>query len=189
MLRPGEAEDTLNAGLLGIGIALPVLSGYGYTDLACDLLKTEEYPSWLYTLDHEGAGCYPDGYAMDCVGEWMYGYLAGIAPDPERPGFTHFILQPAVDSGRTVTSVKASFESMAGTIRSGWDASGGKIRSYTCEVPANAAATLYLPISKEQADSMRVPRGAEYTGTEKRNGQTCAVYELISGTYRFRVPI
>lgn len=189
MLRPGEAEDTLNAGLLGIGIALPVLSGYGYTDLACDLLKTEEYPSWLYTLDHEGAGRYPDGYAMDCVGEWMYGYLAGIAPDPERPGFTHFILQPAVDSGRTVTSVKASFESMAGTIRSGWDASGGKIRSYTCEVPANSAATLYLPISKEQADSMRVPRGAEYTGTEKRNGQTCAVYELISGTYRFRVPI
>lgn len=189
MLRPGDAEDTLNVGLLGIGVALPVLSEYGYTDLACDLLKTKDYPSWLYDLDHEGAGRNPYGYAMDSVGEWMYRYLAGIAPDPERPGLTHIILQPAVDSGRTLTSVKASYESMAGTIRSGWDASGGKIRSYTCEVPANAAATLYLPISKEQADSMRVPRGAEYTGTEKRNGQTCAVYELISGTYRFRVPM
>ena len=61
--------------------------------------------------------------------------------------------------------------------------------TYSCTVPANTTATLYLPISNENAliteggkDAAKA-EGVKYIKTE--NGK--AIYEIVSGTYTFVV--
>lgn len=187
--RPGYPEKTLSVGLLGANITLPVLCDQGASDVAYGVLLQEDYPSWIYTLKSGGRGSYLAGNAADSVGEWMYRYMAGITQDAYEPGFKKVVLQPTVDPTGGVTKVDAEYDSPAGMIRSGWEASGGKMRTYTCVVPANATAKVYLPIKQNQAASMKRPKGAEYTGMETHNGNLCATYELKSGRYKFRVPM
>ncbi|MDO4804655.1 MAG: family 78 glycoside hydrolase catalytic domain [Lachnospiraceae bacterium] len=187
-LRSGNPEKSLSVGLFGINIALPVLSDEGYSDVAYGVLLQEEYPSWIYNTRSGGRGSYLDGNAADSVSEWLYRYMAGITQDAYEPGFGKIVLQPTVDTAGGVTKAAATYDSPAGLIASGWEAAGGKMRIYTCEVPANATAKLYLPISQRQAASMKRPKGAEYSGMETHNGQLSASYELTSGKYKFKIP-
>ena len=50
------------------------------------------------------------------LGVWMYEYLAGIRPDPDKPGFQHVIIRPYPVGD--LTFVKASHQSMYGLIAS-----------------------------------------------------------------------
>lgn len=70
----------------------------------------------------------------------MYKKLAGI--NPIEAGYKKFFIKPMFIKG--ITSVKASFESGYGLIRSQWECKDNKIRVYV-EVPANTTAILYLP--------------------------------------------
>ena len=185
----------------------------GRSDLAYDLLLQESYPSWLYCVN-QGAttmwerwnsytaqdGFFPSStnsfnhYAYGAVGEWIYRYMAGIEADENAPGFKHFILQPQLDDRAVVPDgeehvqyVSASYESPYGMITSSWqvnDAEGTV--SYTCSVPANTTATLYLPqlpeggIS-ENGRSIAVAEGVSYRGVV----DGCYVMELLAGEYSF----
>ena len=110
----------------------------------------------------------------------MYSYMAGIAPGENGEGFSSFILQPAADPTGRMKSLTASYESLWGTIKTSWTAEDGDMTAFTCTVPANTSARLYLPMETEEA-----PEGAEYVGREMRNGEECAVYELASGVFSF----
>ena len=177
------------SGLFGTNIALPVLSDLGYSDIAYNVLLQEEYPSWIYASRSNGIGNHIGGNATDAVGEWLYRYMAGITQDAYEPGFKHIILQPTVDSNGTVSEMSASYDSPAGMIKSGWQTSYGKLKVYTCEVPANTTAKLYLEISHTQASALKCPKGVKYTGMETHNGQLCASYELASGSYKLKIPV
>ncbi len=189
MLHEGYPENSLMSGLFGTNIALPVLSDLGYSDIAYDVLLQEEYPSWIYASRSNGIGNHIGGNATDAVGEWLYRYMAGITQDAYEPGFKHIILQPTVDSNGTVSEMSASYDSPAGMIKSGWQTSYGKLKVYTCEVPANTTAKLYLEISHTQASALKCPKGVKYTGMETHNGQLCASYELASGSYKLKIPV
>lgn len=134
-------------------------------------------------------GAYIDGNATNSVGEWMYRYMAGITQDAYEPGFKRIILQPTVDFSGNISKMNASYDSPAGTIRSGWETSYGKLKVYTCEIPANTTAKLYLQIDQTQASSMKKLKGVKYTGMETHNGQMCASYELVPGSYKFKIPV
>ncbi|MDF2596736.1 MAG: alfa-L-rhamnosidase, partial [Clostridia bacterium] len=87
----------LSTGFLGVNILCPVLSEMGYSDLAYELLLTETFPSWLYSVANGATtiwerwnsytidgGFGPVGmnsfnhYSYGAVGEWMFNNSAGI---------------------------------------------------------------------------------------------------------------
>ncbi len=196
--------NKLTVGFIGVSYLLPALCDNGYTDVAFDLLLQEDYPSWFYQINKGATTIWErwdaittdnsfqdvnmnsfNHFAFGSVMEWGYAYLGGIKCDTEAPGFKHFILQPCVGGG--LTSAQAEYDSMYGLIKSAWTSEDGKL-TYTCTVPANTTATLYLPASSassvsESGGSLGSAEGITVTGEE--NG--CVIMELQSGTYTFTV--
>jgi alpha-L-rhamnosidase len=153
-------RNHLSTGFLGTPFLCHVLSRFGYTDVAYDLLLQETYPSWLYpvkmgattiwerwdgqktdsTFQDPGMNSF-NHYAYGAIGDWMYRVSAGI--ETMAPGYKHIIIQPH-PSNRLDYS-KATFESSYGTIESGWERKDGKI-IVRVKVPVNTTATIILPV-------------------------------------------
>ncbi|MCZ4507734.1 family 78 glycoside hydrolase catalytic domain [Streptomyces sp. ActVer] len=174
--RVRYAENTLSVGFLGVNLLAPVLSDEGRADLAYKLLHQDALPSWLYSVrngattvwerwnsysEEDGFGPVSmnsfNHYAYGAIMEWMYAYMAGIARDPDSPGFKRFLLQPHIDPTGRVTRVSGSYESPYGEIRSEWAVEdAGRTLVYDAVVPANSEATLRLPAAS--ADAVREGR-------------------------------
>lgn len=162
----------LNTGFLSTPFLLPVLSDFGYTEIAFKLLEQTQFPSWLHSVQL-GATTIPESwdgfdkkynslnhYSYGAVCEFLFGYIGGIRPQFDEAGFKKFILKPFF--GGNLTSADSKYKSPFGTIISKWDRDGNKFR-YSCTIPANSQAELTLP-----------------------NGEK---YSLGSGTYTFSVNI
>jgi alpha-L-rhamnosidase len=161
-----ENGDCLTTGFLGTPYLLHVLEKYGYTDLAYILLFQNKLPSWLYAVEHGATtmwehwdGIRDDGslwdkgmnsynhYAYGAVGDWLYGTVAGIETDEERPGFEHIRFKPkATDK---LSYVKASVKTPYGTIGSEWHRDGEKI-TYIFTVPSGLSATATIGDEKHE---------------------------------------
>jgi hypothetical protein len=83
-------------------------------------------------------------FMMGQIEEWFYQSLAGIVPDDQNPGFKHFFIQPEIVGD--MTFVKATYQSIYGTIASAWEKKDGKL-ILKVEIPANTSATIKLPIA------------------------------------------
>lgn len=205
-LRPGQDENTLAVGFLGVNVILPILTDLGYGDVAYTLMLQDTDPSWLYAVQNgatttwerwnsysieEGFGDSSmnsfNHYSYGAAVEWIYNYMVGIKSDEGNPGYKHFILQPTLDSEGRIDSVEGSYVSVYGTIESAWTSVNGALTSYKAAVPANTTATLYLPVSEEQANTLELPEGASYEGMETHNGVSCAKIELVAGSYEFTI--
>ncbi|WTJ96424.1 glycoside hydrolase family 78 protein [Streptomyces sp. NBC_01537] len=174
--RVRYAENTLSVGFLGVNVLAPVLTDQGRADLAYKLLHQDALPSWLFSVKNgattvwerwnsysKDAGFGPvsmnsfNHYAYGAIMEWMYAYMAGIARDPENPGFKRFVLQPHIDPTGRITQVSGVYESPYGEIRSEWALDeAGRTLAYDAVVPANSEATLRLPAAS--ADAVREGR-------------------------------
>lgn len=207
--------NRLNTGFLGTAIINPTLSQFGLNNTAYNLLFQRSNPSWLYPIDQGATTMWErwnsytkdkgfndpgmnsfNHYAYGAIGEWMYRYMSGIEFDEEQPGFKHFILQPKPDTRDVIpaqqeklTQVKASYLSNYGQIESNWNITDNNQLSYTCVVPANSTATLYLPTDSATADGFKYKKngmdleGIEYVGYENQQ----VILNLGSGSYNFSV--
>ena len=195
----------LTTGFIGCPLLLPVLCDYGYVDTAFALLQQTEYPSWKYPIlqgattiwERWNSYTISDGfgnagmnsfnhYSYGSVTEWIYSTLIGITADESKPGFSHFILKPTAGGG--LTYANGEFVSVRGTIKSGWEAEADVITKYTCTVPANTTATLYLPAGQlDNITESGKPLSEAYgvTVTSFENG--VAVIELCSGAFEFSI--
>lgn len=156
-----EHGDCLQTGFLGTSFLMDALSECGETALCYTLLLQHKNPSWLYSVD-QGAttvwerwnsytrenGFGPvdmnsfNHYAYGQVLGWMYRNIAGVAADPESPGFRNIIMKPLPD--RRIGYAKASYRSRAGLIKSAWRYEGKKwIWDFT--IPKGATASVTLP--------------------------------------------
>ena len=184
----------LQTGFLGTPIILDVLSSDADgLKAAYSLLLQRKNPSWLYSVDQGATTVWErwngytkeDGflklsmksfnhYAYGAVLEWMYGTMAGIMPDPESPGWRHFVLYPKPD--RRMGRVSARFDSPYGAIESEWAYSPDGTLSWRFTVPPNTSATVRYPDGRVQEccagtygfdvldDLMPVPAKVERTG-------------------------
>jgi alpha-L-rhamnosidase len=152
-------RNHLSTGFLGTPFLCHVLTRFGFTDVAYDLLLQETYPSWLYpvkmgattiwerwdgqktdsTFQDPGMNSF-NHYAYGAIGDWMYRISAGI--ETMGPGYKHIVIQP--HPTKKLAYAKASFESSYGTIISGWERKDGKIL-LNIKIPANSIATIILP--------------------------------------------
>ncbi len=150
----------ISTGFVGTPYILHALSDNGYTDIAYSLLLQEDAPSWLYpvkagatTIWEHWDSIKPDGtmwsadmnslnhYAYGAVADWMYGVMAGINIDEDKPGFDHIILKPQVY--HAISKVNTSIMTKKGKLVSRWRRDNGKV-AYSFEIPKFCTATIIL---------------------------------------------
>ncbi|MFD0959763.1 family 78 glycoside hydrolase catalytic domain [Paenibacillus chungangensis] len=153
----------LTTGFVGTPYLCLVLSRFGYTELAYELVLQKEYPSWLYSVSKGATTIWehwdsikPDGsfwsdemnsfnhYAYGSVGEWLYRIAAGI--NLKQPGYKSIQLQPHI-SGQ-LSYVKAELKSMYGDIVSGWRRDDDGAIQLEVTVPANTTAEVVVPAGR-----------------------------------------
>ncbi|MBR0365931.1 MAG: family 78 glycoside hydrolase catalytic domain [Clostridia bacterium] len=144
--------NRLKTGFVGTPYLLYALSENGYADVAYDLLMQEEYPSWLYEVNHGATtiwehwdGIREDGtfwstdmnsynhYAYGSVMDWVYSVSAGIRP--AEPGFECVIIAPTPSD--RIESVEAEYNSVNGRIVSKWTNTPNGVK-YEITVPVPA---------------------------------------------------
>ena len=144
-----ENGNHLDFGMLGSKTVLRMLTAYGHIDQAVEMALQQEAPSWTawiasgHTTPPEEwvpqGGTSLNHVFLGDINAWMYHCLAGINYDPEQPGFRHIIIEPHFPA--RLTWAEASYESVAGLIRSRWERREGAIR-LEVEVPVNCTATI-----------------------------------------------
>ena len=201
----------LSTGFLGTPCLAPVLSDYGYDDIAYELFQQNQYPSWLYPVEQGATTIWErwNSYTLDtgfgdvsmnsfnhysygAIQEWMIAYSAGIQRDENNPGYKHFILQPKV--GGNFTYIKGSYESIYGTIKSGWESENKTLTSttnaadygytYKATVPENTSATLVL--RNTDSKKFKIIKGEEGI-TAIKDSENTITCELTSGEYIIEV--
>ena len=144
----------LQTGFVGTPYLLHVLSDYGHTDLAWDLLLRTKYPSWLYpvtkgatTIWEHWDGIMEDGnfwskdmnsynhYASGSVADWVYGTAAGILTREDAPGYAKVTIAPHPDT--RLDWLRAELDTRHGHISSFWTKEDDEWR-YEITVPVDA---------------------------------------------------
>lgn len=203
LVRTIEREDWhLSTGFVGVGYLCPVLTEAGRADVAYRLLFNETYPSWGYMIKNGATTIWErwDGwtqesgfqspnmnslnhYSLGSVGEWLYRYVAGIDQDPGGTGYERILVRPRPGGG--LTSARARYDSIRGTISSEWEISDGAFRLKTT-VPANTTATVYVPASDGAGVTEGGGPAGEAEGVEfLREEKGAAVFAVGSGEYEF----
>ncbi|MCU0456373.1 MAG: glycoside hydrolase family 78 protein [Bacteroidales bacterium] len=193
----------LSTGFLGTIYLNHVLSAEGHSDVAYDLLLQETYPSWIYpvkmgattiwerwdgqktdsTFQDAGMNSF-NHYAYGAIGDWMYRVSAGI--EALAPGYREILIQPV--PSKKLSFSKASYESLYGTISSGWERKNGKL-AFTVKIPANTKATIKLPadnVSKVTENGLPVREG-EGAFILAADGVKSAMLIRGSGDYVFEI--
>lgn len=167
-LLVGEAGDHLGTGFLGTPLLLPALAGNGYLDEAYRVLLQTTPPSWLFpvllgatTIWERWDALKPDGtvpasdlaatgrsmvsfnhYAYGAVAEWLHTTVAGLAPDPDAPGYRRIIVRPRPGGG--LSSARATLVTPYGPAAVGWTLDQGQF-ALDVTVPPGAEAEVHLP--------------------------------------------
>jgi alpha-L-rhamnosidase len=168
----------VSGGFVGNGLICPALTQIDRADLAWNLILTNTYPSWLFSVKNGATTIWErwDGwtpergfqdssmnsfnhYSLGSIGAWLYSGAAGIQSDEASPGYKHFFLAPQFTT--RLAHVKATFDSPYGVIASSWRVEKDQI-VYDVTVPPNSSATVELP------------------------GRSPA--PLVAGTYHFSIP-
>ncbi len=193
-----ETKGHIGTGLIGAQWLMRVLTDGGRADLAYSIATQRTYPSWGYMVEKGATTIWElwngdtadpamnSGNHVMLVGDlgiWLYESLAGIKPDPERPGFKHIIMRP--EPVGDLRFVRASHRSPYGLIASDWQKQDGVFR-WNITVPVNTTATVYVPAKgaasvTESAKPATQAPGVKLLKTE--HGQ--AVFWVGSGNYRF----
>lgn len=196
----------LATGFIGTPRLLPGLYQAGRADVADRLLLTEDYPSWLYqvklgatTMWERWDGWTPERgfqdvgmnsfnhYAFGAVGDYLYRHVAGISP--WSAGYAWVRIEPHVAQG--LDSAAATYDSVAGTIRSSWRRVADGVE-FDITVPPSVRAEIVLPAKSAAAvteGGRPLERSNGVSGFRDRQptGAAGVTLSVGSGRYRFKI--
>ena len=194
----------ISTGIQATNRMMMELANEGHADAAYQLLNNRTIPSWGYMVDHgattvwerwdgwvDGRGFQNAGmnsfnhYAIGAVGEWIFRNIAGINPDPDQPGYKHFIIEPRPGGG--LTSAKASYNSIHGLISTEWKKDQNSF-TLNVTIPANTTASVVLPVKQveritESGSSLKDLKSIKITQV---NDKEISI-EIPAGHYQFQV--
>jgi alpha-L-rhamnosidase len=166
-----DEHGRIATGFLGTPLVLFALARTGHVDEAYLMLLRQAPPSWLYQVEMGATTVWerwdalaPDGtihsgematddssgmlsfnhYAYGAVIDWIYRYVAGIAPTVERPGYRRIVVAPRPTA--SIPWARASVESRLGTVSIDWRLVDGDLE-IDLQVPHGADAVLDLPLT------------------------------------------
>lgn len=150
----------LSTGFLAVGYLLPILTEYGYDDVAYRLLHQDTFPSWGYSIKHGATTIWErwDGwtdekgfqdsrmnsfnhYSLGSVGEWLYRYVLGIDTESNSYGYKEMKIHPR--PGGKLTYAKGSFKTIHGEVKSEWKLEDHQF-FLNVSIPANTTANVYI---------------------------------------------
>ena len=193
----------LTTGFLGTPFLCPVLTRYGYDDMAYTLLLQETYPSWLYpvkkgatTIWERWDGIKANGemqdpsmnsfnhYSYGAIGDWMYRTMAGINTDEQETGYKKITIAP--HPGGNLTMVNANLETVYGHLNSEWKLDNG-VMNINVTIPANSTAEVILPraAQAEVTEGDKPVKDAEAVSDVEKDGADLKM-KIGSGTYHFK---
>jgi len=193
----------LTTGFLGTPFLCPVLTRYGYEDMAYTLLLQDTYPSWLYpvkkgatTIWERWDGIKANGemqdpsmnsfnhYSYGAIGDWMYRVMAGVNTDDQETGYKKIIIAP--HPGGNLTMVNANLETVYGHLNSEWQLDNG-VMNMTVTIPANSIADVVLPRAAQAdvTESDTPIQNAEAISDVEKDGADLK-FKIGSGTYHFK---
>jgi alpha-L-rhamnosidase len=151
--------DRLSTGFVGTKDLMLALSKIGRADVAWHLLKSREFPSWGFTIEHGATSIWErwDGwtpakgfqdpgmnsfahYAFGSVYQWMFENVGGIRA--EEPGWSRISIAPKPDPA--VPWAKTSLVTPRGEVATSWKFEGGRFE-LDVRIPVGATATVQLP--------------------------------------------
>lgn len=149
-----KRDNHLNTGIIGTKYLWSTLLRGGQGSLAFEVATQTTYPGYGYwlkngstTLLEEWSGENSHNHQMfGSISEYFYKYLAGIQSPMENStseGYRHIHLQPFIPD--SLKSVKASVETVVGTIVSEWKKEEDLFR-YHVSIPANTTGTVVIPV-------------------------------------------
>ena len=204
-----RAHDThITTGNMCSRYIIELLLLNGKEDLAFELLTQTTYPSWGYMIENgattiwerweqiveEGPQSIMASYnhpMYGAVGVCFYKYLAGIAPDAEKPGYERMTIAPIIPNG--LGEVTAQVETCRGKASSHWrkEADGGLLMEVT--VPYGATAQIKVPL--ESKDKWRIDldgsalcesSALSSEELERCRAAGCYAFNLSSGSHVIR---
>lgn len=187
--------DRLNTGVLGTKYLLPVLTEYGYEDVALSLAVETGYPSWGYMVENGGTSMWEHWsldarslghYFLGTVDDWFYHSVAGIEPS-KRDGYRVIEMTPAVTRG--MEWARAETGTPYGPVSTDWERDGDSLR-FDTHVPVGATARITLPAGNPWAVSEGGRQLDDVVGVQDvetgEDGETVTV-TVASGDYSFLV--
>ncbi len=195
-----ETHEHVGTGLIGGQWLMRTLTKNGRGDLAYKLAAQTTYPSWGYMITKDATTIWElwNGNTADpamnshnhvmLVGDlliWMYEHLAGIASDPEQPGFKHVLMRPELPGD--LAWVRAVHRGPYGDIVSHWRRGEGRFE-WDVTIPPNSTATLWVPSpGGEVLEGGKPITEREGVRILRREGDR-VVLEIGSGSYQFQAP-
>lgn len=194
-----ESKGHIGTGLIGCQFINRVLTERGRPDIVYQMVSQKDYPGLGYMVEKGATTIWElwNGDTADpamnshnhvmLIGDlviWLYEYLAGIKPDPQKPAFKHIIMKPHPVEG--LANVSASYQSMYGKISSRWR-KNGKTFLWDIEIPPNTTATIYIP-ANEKTKITESGVLAEKSSSIKSLGRNAgrSIYKIGSGQYSFK---
>ncbi len=196
----------LTTGFLGTAYLLPVLTEYGFEEVAFRLATQRTYPSWGYMIekgattiwelwdsDVKGPGMNSrNHYALGAVDRWFYEYIGGI--QPAEAGFKRSVIWPRLT--RFLDWAKVSHETEYGLLACEWRKDGDRL-TIEVTVPPNTTAEVHVPVKDTGTAEVAEGKTVLYRGGEEveqlphvrfvRRDDGFVVFEVDAGSYRFVV--
>ncbi|TDO33499.1 alpha-L-rhamnosidase [Kribbella sp. VKM Ac-2527] len=174
-----------NAGCLGIGVLLPVLTQYGHGEVAAKVALQRTYPSWGYWLD-QGADTMWEMWEADTrsrnhyfhgtVVQWLLENVAGLRNAGN--GWQRIVVRP--DARDEVDSASLRTDTVRGRVTASWRRVG-RVLHLEIQVPVGSTAEVHVP-AEALADVSAVP--APYAGVPSHK-EGYAVYTVAAGHWNF----
>lgn len=188
-----EQRGYPTAGAIGFRSVLRALAEAGRSDVVYRLINRDDQPGYGYQLRHGLTALAESWHAtreashnhfiLGPIIEWFYQDLAGIAADPDQPGFANTIIRPQPVGD--LTWVDASYESPHGRIAVRWEREGETFR-LAVTIPCNTTATVFVPARDDahvEASGQLAEQSRDVTLLRRESDR--AVYFIGSGEYRF----
>lgn len=171
-----EKGDALTTGFIGVRFILPALCEIGETELAYELIRRTEYPSWGYMLSQGATTVWErwngyttkDGfedpemnsfnhYSLGSCIEWLYTYVLGIKL---APGTEKVVISPSFS--RSLGYAKGKTYLSGGRISVSWRHKKNLVR---------------LEVEADEGVNYDIDCGMEPIAIEKSGNVTVAVFE------------
>lgn len=181
------------AGDIGFWYLLQALARYGRNDVIYDMAARTDIGSYGFIV-RNGWTSMPEAWDADTgasmnhcmlghIQEWFLGWVAGIRPDVESPGFRRCTIDPHPVGD--LTSADGSYDSIHGRIASSWATSDG-VFTLRAMIPPGTTATVCIPAGRAEDVTESGTPAAQAVGVRLVGEQQGSVQFLVgAGTYEF----
>ncbi|WP_327583669.1 glycoside hydrolase family 78 protein [Nonomuraea sp. NBC_00507] len=188
--HPNGEGPHFSGGTIGMAPTVRALADGGRDDVLWDLLQADDQPSYGFFMQPTTAnpggmttigeqwnrGASKNHMILAQIEEWFHTGLAGIREADDSTAYRRLVIQPKPVGD--LTSVKGSYETPHGSVRSAWTKGGDRFK-LTVEVPANTAAEVWVPAKEQRLVA------APHRATFLRMDRDHAVYRVASGSFTF----